>query len=325
MILKKINFWSQFFLRLNFIFFYCTALGFFTTRILNAQPDYEKKVSGPANFAVFAGTSPEVSWLLKMLIPDDLKIEILTLSHRNHNTHTNEIRAQALSALLKADFLCQFGAGLETHWLNVPLLNARNPRLLPQAGGYCDLSIPFKYPSPQTSTFQAEGIPTHYWLGPNHFLSSARYLRDYLTLQYPMLGPRIEDQYKKLKNSLSNLSAHPDLAEIRKKKWCILGNEFLTFFGDFKISTIPLYETPHSSAPNPKQFLKWIRLIHDQKPTALLMPINYPLPLIRKIQEATQIPVIYLPLSMDQSPYPNDYIGFQYYVVSLLVEHTLKL
>lgn len=275
----------------------------------------------PLAFSNFIATTPEVRWLLEQILTPELNFQIQTLSHGHKNPHHLEITGSALAKILNADYLCQIGNGLESPWLDSVLFSARNPRLIPQAGGFCDLSLGLVSVSNRSSDSISKPTDNpHYWLGPAQMLKAARYLVDFLVRHFPMLQARFEERYTQLSQTLEHLFRHPDLGKVRKKYWMEYHHEFEMFLNDFQIPSLGALEAIPGVPPNPKRLLYWVRKIKVEQPVALLISDHQPPNISYKLREATGIKILRLPGSMSKSPYPDDYVGYQYHLLSLMIE-----
>jgi ABC-type Zn uptake system ZnuABC Zn-binding protein ZnuA len=145
-------------------------------------------------------TVPDLGSLVQEIGGD--RVQVAVFAKGTEDPHFVEAKPSFIKALSQCELYLQAGMDIEIGWAPVLLRNARNPSILPGAGGFLDASaviVPLEVPSGPVDRAMGDVHPLgnpHYLLDPLNGLKVARLIRDRLIALRPEDRPGFEDRYR---------------------------------------------------------------------------------------------------------------------------------
>jgi len=153
-----------------------------------------------AKLVPVCATVPDLGSLVQEIGGD--RVQVTVFAKGTEDPHFVEAKPSFIKALSQCELYLQAGMDIEIGWAPVLLRNARNPSILPGAGGFLDASaviVPLEVPSGPVDRAMGDVHPLgnpHYLLDPLNGLKVARLIRDRLIALRPEDRPGFEDRYR---------------------------------------------------------------------------------------------------------------------------------
>jgi zinc/manganese transport system substrate-binding protein len=264
------------------------------------------KVNVVATLPVFASLAQEVG---------GDRISVTSLARGNQDPHFLDAKPSYVVELNKADLLIQGGLELEIGWLPPIVVQARNPKILPNAPGNLDaaqglniLEIPKTLVDRSMGDVHPLGNP-HAWLDPRNAKLIAANIYQHLA----KIDPEGKDYYEgRLKDFLNRLNQkmavwNQQAQSIRGKK-VITYHKSFSYFADWTgLEIVDTVESKPGIPPSSKHVDDLIKLIPQEGVKAILIESYYPKKVPQYLSEKSNIPLLLLPTDTDEAGI-NSYI-----------------
>lgn len=256
------------------------------------------------------------------------RVEVTSIGKGYQDPHFIEPKPSFLLLLRKADLLEVVGLDLEIGWLPPLLEQSRNPRILPGAPGYLDLSRGVEILDRPTATINRSmgdvhplGNP-HYWLDPANAVRMAMEIEQKLAEMRPAdaayFAQRLNDF--KVRINEANKRWLAAMAPYRGAKIVAYHPSWSNFVKHFGLQVAGTIEPKPGIPPSPSHTLEIINLMKQQNVKVIIMEPYFDRKTPDFIAEKVGAKVVVLYPSVGGKPGLDDYFKLFDYDVSELLK-----
>jgi len=243
---------------------------------------------------------PYIGAITKAIGGDHVKT--IVLAKGNWDPHFIIPRPSLISKLRSADALIMNGAQLEIGWLPPLIKRANNPKVIPNAPTFLNLSHQIELIQKPTSVDRSlgdvhpDGNP-HFHLNPNNILTLAQSISNFLTNMDTQHG---EIYRKNLQSFEQKWKAHLAQWQVRMKDRngmkVIQFHDNLAYFNRaYGLQSIATIEPLPGIPPSSRHTLSLIGLIKEQGPCCILHDVYHSTNTAEYLAEKTGIKLIIMP------------------------------
>ncbi len=252
------------------------------------------KLNVVATLPVFASLAEEVG---------GDRISVTSLARGNQDPHFLDAKPSYVVELNKADMLIHGGLELEIGWLPPILVQARNPKILPNnpgnvnaAQGLNILEIPKTLVDRSMGDVHPLGNP-HAWLDPRNAKLIAANIFQHLAKIDPEGKSYYEDRLKSFLAKLNQkMSEWNQAAQSIHGKKAITYHKSFSYFADWTgLNVVDTVESKPGIPPSSKHVDDLIKLIPQEGVKAIFVESYYPTKVPQYLSEKTQVPMVVLP------------------------------
>lgn len=256
-------------------------------------------------FSLFADLNIAVSYpfigaITKAIGGEEIKTTVL--AEGNWDPHFIIPRPSLISKLRRADALIMNGAQLEIGWLPPLIKRANNPKVIPNAQTFLNLSHQIELIQKPSSVDRSlgdvhpDGNP-HFHLDPNKILQLAEKIGDFLI----RIDSDNAQEYRKNLQAFSkewtaHLSRWEKSMADKKGMKVIQFHDNLAYFNQaYGLKSIATIEPLPGIPPSSRHTLSLIKLIKEQTPSCILHDVYHSTKTAKYLVEKTGIKLVIMP------------------------------
>ena len=258
-------------------------------------------------------TTTDIKWLVDKIGGEHVAVE--SLLGGMADPHYVEATPHFIGKAAQADILCFVGLDLEIGWVFRVLSRSSNSKIQPGGIGHCDvgkgvnaLDIPKGKVDRSQGDIHPDGNP-HYHLGPEAFLNGGKIVLNVLTEVDPSRAAVYQANLNKLKRELMQLKAKVAkiLRPLKKKRIMEYHKEFTYFLQEFGLVNDGSLEELPGIPPSAGRLARVTVQAKERKVALLLVTEMSPPKIVKKFHQASNVPVVVLPLSILRGKSPGTY------------------
>ena len=262
------------------------------------------KVKVVATLPVFASLAEEVG---------GDHVEVASLARGNQDPHFLDAKPTFVVKLSQADLLLHGGLELEIGWLPPILVQARNPKIVPNTTGNVNLSrglaileIPQTKVDRSMGDVHPAGNP-HFWLDPNNAKIMAVNIGQHLSEIDPQGKSYYDERLRKFIDRLNQ-----KMAEWQRKTENLKGKQIITYHKSLSylagwtgLEVVATVEPKPGIPPSSRYVDELIDKAAQLKVKAILIESFYPQKLPQYLSQKTNIPLIVIPTDIGEEGIEN--------------------
>jgi ABC-type Zn uptake system ZnuABC Zn-binding protein ZnuA len=231
------------------------------------------------------------------------RVEVQSLAKGYQDPHFVEPKPSFLMMLRNADLVAVVGLELEIGYLPPLLEQCRNPKILPGAAGYLDLSRGVEILDRPTGAVNRSmgdvhpmGNP-HYWLDPANAVRMAIEIEQKLASMRPADAPYFAQRLNAFKVRINDANKHwlAEMAPYRGAKIVTYHNSWPNFANHFGLDVVGFVEPKPGVPPSPSHTLELINLMKAQHVKVITMEPYFDIKTPRSVADRTgaQLVILY--------------------------------